>query len=99
MNVRILLATLLLYGCGQDLDSDGDGYPDEEDAFPHNAFLQHQDQVVNFLCFGVIGGVVFALFIRRKTEEHPPPVTIAPEAIVVGQLEEGDSFTDKDTFW
>ena len=89
----------LPYDSDYHLDSDGDGYPDEEDAFPHNAFLQHQDQVVGFLCFGVIGGVVFALFIRRKTEEPPLPVTIAPEAIVVGQLEEGNSFTDNDTFW
>ena len=89
----------LPYDSDYHLDSDGDGYPDEEDAFPHNAFLQHQDQVVGFLCFGVIGGVVFALFIRRKTEEPPLPVTIAPEAIVVGQLEDGNSFTDNDTFW
>ena len=55
--------------------------------------------VLGFWGFGVIGGVVFALFIRRKNEEPPPPIKVVPEAIVVGQLEEGNSFTDKDTFW
>ena len=81
------------------LDSDGDGVPDEHDAFPHNAFFEHEGDVANLVCFLLVAGAIFALAKRKKNQGPPVPEMEVPEAIVVGQLTDGDSSTEKDTFW
>ena len=81
------------------LDSDGDGRPDEEDAFPHNAFFEDESDVANLVCFFLVGSAIFALAKRKKNQDPPVPEMEVPEPIVVGQLTDGDSSTEKDRFW
>ena len=81
------------------LDSDGDGVADEEDDYPYNALLAQEESVAAFGCFVLIGGVAFVLYKTGRDEDESPSMTMAPEPIVIGQLEEEDAPVDNDTFW